>query len=227
MDIMDRNFLLPILALAIFTTIAYFRGKKKNEWISGWISKDLEAVLKPIDTNYINVGGTIGYNFTYSMKKPFKEAKGIFTFLPRQSALFMPISLLLTKHDKCYLQLFVDGKLAGEGHIISKSHFPRASRQILGIATLNKQEINHEGNNFILLWKEDEMKEKLEKFLTTFSYPELLLHFCCYEENKNFYLYVKPVWQKLRENLNTFFNNLSPFFLKGGNFDKYKDERED
>ena len=213
----EKAFIIPLIGAALFTSLVYYRGRKKNRWISGWISREAENVLKPEDTNYVNFGGIIGYNFVYKMPRPYREAKGTFTLLPRHSAFFLPISLLfLSRHDKYYLQLYADGKLAGEGHIIARSYFSKAQRIITGIDSLQREDIVCQDRKFVLLWKGKGMDERLKKLLFKVEHPELLFHFCCYSENKNFFLYVRPLRQKLEELLKSILPELKQFFLKGG-----------
>ena len=223
---MDGEYIIPLLALALFSTLGYFRGRKKNAWISGWISRESEAAFKPEDTNYVNFGGVIGYNFVYKLRKPFREAKGTFTLLPRHSIIYLPISLLLTRGDTYYLQLFADGKLAGEGHILAKSHVSKARNSIAGFADLQREETTWDGKSYVLLWDAKGMDEKLKKFLANLRHPELIRHFCCYGENKNFFLHVKPVREKLGELLKSMLPELKPFFMKGGFPDGPGNEKE-
>jgi hypothetical protein len=224
---MNQEFIVPILALGVIATLGYFRGRKKNAWISGWISRESEAVLKPADVNYVNFGGTIGYNFVYKLKGPFREAKGTFTLLPRQSVMYMPISLLVSRHDKYYLQLFAEGKLAGEGHILAKSYLSKGRRSITGFDDLHRQEYRWEDKTYFLLWDAKGMDEKLKKLLENLKHPELLRHFCCYASNKNFFLYLKPVYMKLEEFLKSLIPELKPFYIKGGSFDGPGNEKKD
>jgi hypothetical protein len=217
----NSSYIVPVIVLALLTTLVYYRGRKKNRWISAWISREAEEALKPLDTNYVNFGGVIGYNFVYKMKKPFREAKGTFTLLPRHSLFFIPISFLfLSRHDRYYLQLYVEGRLAGEGHIIARSYFSRAARMIIGIEELQKADADCGGKRYILLWKGRGMEESLRRLLSGLRYPQLLLHFCCYSENKNFFLYMKPVRRELGALLESYLPELKPFFIKGGNSDE-------
>lgn len=224
---MNNAYIVPLLLLALFTTLGYFYGRKKNRWISSWISREAEDVFKPDDTSYVNFGGSIGYNFVYKLRKPFREAKGTFTLLPRQSLLFLPISRMVTRHDKYFLQLFADGKLAGEGHIVAKSYFPKAARMITGVDGLSREEIRWDGKPYILLWDARGLDEKLKKFLSNLRNPELLRHFCCYGDNKNFFLYLKPVREKFGDLLKSFLPELKPFFIKGGFSDGPGNEGKD
>jgi hypothetical protein len=217
----DSSLIVPLLAIAILTTLTYYRGRKKNRWISAWISREAEGALKPADTNYVNFGGVIGYNFVYKMNKPFREAKGTFTLLPRHSLFFIPISFLfLTRHDRYYLHLYTDGRLAGEGHIVARSYFSRISQTITGIGELQKGDADCNGKRYVLLWKGKGVEENLRRLLSKLENPQMLLHFCCYAENKTFYLFVKPLRLKLGELLKSYVPELKPFFIKGGNSDE-------
>ena len=224
----ESAFIFPLIGVALFTSLVYYRGRKKNRWISGWISSEAEDSLKPEDTNYVNFGGIIGYNFVYKMRKPYREAKGTFTLLPRHSAFFLPISLLFfSRHDKYFLQLYADGKLAGEGHIVAKSYFAKASRIISGLDDLQREDIVCNGQRFILLYRGKGMDERLKKLLSTVKHPELLFHFCCYSENKNFFLYIRPLRQKLEELLKSVLPELKQFFLKGVSHNEPGNAEED
>jgi len=91
-----NNFLFfAIFALGVVATIQYFLGVKKNRWMGKNLSSQAEGILKPKDTDYVNIGGAICYNFAYKLKEPWKNAKGTFTLFPRHSLLYMPISLVV------------------------------------------------------------------------------------------------------------------------------------
>jgi hypothetical protein len=215
---MDQ-WIVPIIALALITTLGYFQGRKKNRWISGWIARETEDALNPLDTQYTNFGGTIGYNFVYRLGKPFREAKGTFTLLPRQSILYLPLSYLIAKHDRYYLNLFVQGKLLGEGHIVHNRYARKARKTILGIEGMESEEVWKNSQRYVLFWKERGMGERLRKFLDKLAHEELLIHFCCYGENKTFFFYLKPEKGKLVEFLRSALPELKPFFVKGAEND--------
>ena len=65
-----NNFLFfAIFALGVGATIQYFIGVKKNRWMGKSLSTQAEEILKPKDTDYVNIGGAIGYNFSYKLIK--------------------------------------------------------------------------------------------------------------------------------------------------------------
>ncbi len=187
------DYILLIIVLAAVSTAGYFRGRKKNRWIAGWISRETEDVLKPDHTSYTNIGGTIGYNFTFALTPPLKEAKGTFTLLPRQSILYLPVSLIITRHDRYYLHIYAAKKLMGEGHLIRKDYFRRMRTSIAGAEAMEKETLVQKGREYILLTKEVSVKGPLKKLLSTLDQPDHLMHFCCYPDTKVFFVYMKPV----------------------------------
>lgn len=187
---MNTLSIIAIAALGLGATIQYFFGMKKNRWIAKKWSAQTENAFTPKDTNYVNIGGTIGYNFVYKLREPWKEAKGAYTLFPRHSLLYMPVSLLIGGSDRFYMNIFTDRRLAGEGHIVSKAHLKKA--KIDGIEAMKQEEVVRDGKTFILCWKGEGLKEALARTLAAMPDPAMLGHFCCFGENKTFYLFLRP-----------------------------------
>lgn len=189
---MDTMLILPLIALAFLAAFGYFKGKKKNERIGRMIASTCEKVLNPTDKTYTNIGGTIGYHFVYKLKAPFTEAKGTFTLLPRHSLMYLPISLLIRGHDSCYINLFTQKKLSGEGHLIAARHFKRIERSITGREGLSTEETSKDGSTFVILYDNAKVRDDLMATLDSFSPTRGLIHFCIYSENKTIFLYTDP-----------------------------------
>ena len=208
----------PVLFLGIYSTIAYFRGRKKNRWIAGWISSETEEVLQPRDKEYINIGGTIGYNITYKMDPPYKEAEGLFTLLPRHSALYLPISMLFVRYDRYFLHLFCTKKLLGEGHIVSGDYYPKMRTNIEGEWRMKKETTTKHNQVFHLFWEANPMEERLKKLLEQLGPEEAanLKHFCCYKDNKNFFIFMRPRREMVKKILGAIYPRLESFMVKGG-----------
>ncbi len=206
------DYLVPIIVLALYATLGYFRGKKKNSWIAGWISRETEDALNPADTDYVNIGGCIGYNFTYSLKGSFKAASGTITMLPRQSALYFPVSLLTTKNDRLYLNIRAEGKLAGEGHVVAQKYITSARKLISGFESFNREKYVSKEDVFYLLWNTPGMETMLREFIDKTGADKNLRHFCCHAENKNFFFHVKPRREKLGVFLKSAVLNLGIFY---------------
>jgi hypothetical protein len=177
-----------LIALAFATTLGYLAGKEKNKAIGKMIGAAAEKVLAPEDTEYINIGGVLGHNFTYKLNAPFTEAKGTFTLLPRHSVLYIPLSLLISRHDRFYLHLFTEG----EGHIIAEKYYPKMRVDIAGVEKLKRDTATSGEKRFIILYDNPRLEKNLRTLLENIEGTEHLLHFCCYRGNSNFFIHVIP-----------------------------------
>jgi hypothetical protein len=207
---MNTYLLIAIGALGVGATVQYFLGVKKNKWLGKRIAAQVEDLLHPKESQYVNIGGAIGYNFTYKLREPWKDAKGTITFFPRHSLLYMPLSLVMGGSDRFFINVFTDKKLAGEGHIVEKGHLRRA--KIDGIQDMSREEIKAGGKTFILLWKHEAIKKALIKTLEKMPEKGSLAHFCCFADNKTFFLYLKPQMGEITENFQFFVDNCSEYF---------------
>lgn len=210
-------YILPLILLAICATAGYFWGRKKNRWIGAWIAQESEAALQPTETEYVNIGGCIGYHFTYGLTAPFREAKGTFTLLPRHSILYFPISLLIRKHDRLFLQLFTDARLPGEAHILREDYHRTDPGRITGVETMRQERAEMGGQAYMLLWRHPGQDARLRRLLRSLEgHGEGLRHFCCYPGNRNFYLYIVPVHGRLEPLLRAAAGELKSWLESGG-----------
>lgn len=205
-----------IILLALVSTLGYFRGRARNRWIGGWIAAGTEEILKPRDTNYTNIGGTIGYNFVYKLKNPFTEAKGTFTLLPRQSILYYPISRLIARYDRFYMNIFLQGKLLGEGHIVSSDYYRRMRVPIVGESRLKKDRITLGNREYLLFWDNPSLKETLRNYVLSQEERAGLKHFCCYKDNNTLFIYLTVRDREMfKKELSRFYSSIPDFMAKG------------
>ncbi len=207
---MDVPYLIPLLMLGIAGSAQYILGTRKNRWLGKQMSAQAEEVFKPKDTNYVNIGGVIGYNFVYKLRDPWKEAKGSFTFIPRHSLLYIPFTYLIGNRDRFFINLFTEKKLAGEGHVIEKGHLKRA--KIDGIERMEREEMSLGGKTFVLLWRGGNLLPALKRSLESMPDPSTLSHFCCFDDNKTFFLYLKPRKGAIEANLKKFLELCPEYF---------------
>ncbi len=205
-----------LIALAFATTLGYLVGKEKNKAIGKMIGDAAEKTLAPEDTEYINIGGVLGHNFTYKLNPPFTEAKGTFTLLPRHSVLYIPLSLLISRHDRFYLHLFTDSDLQGEGHIIAEKYYPKMRVDIAGEDKLKRDTLTAGGKNFIILYDNPRLEKSLRALLESLENTGHLLHFCCYRGNRNFFIHVIPKAETLEPLLSGIYRQLPEMMKKKG-----------
>ncbi|MBU0928580.1 MAG: hypothetical protein KKA67_12580 [Spirochaetes bacterium] len=210
---MNPYALVALILLAIAATAQYYVGTKKNRWISSTLSGGLEETLKPTNTNYVNIGGTIGYNFTYSLSGDWTRAKGTFTVNARHSLLYLPFSLLLGVRDRFFVNVFTKRKLRGEAHIVQASFLRKAN--IDGVEAMSRRAAVAGGREFVLLWKGADQSDELEQLLGALTDPARLRHFCSYPETKTFFVHMLPKDGRIAEDLGAVFKRL-PRFFDGG-----------
>jgi hypothetical protein len=189
---MNPLLLAGIIALAIAATGAYFFGRRKNKALAGILSKEAETALRAQSTEYVNIGGAIGYNFTYKLSEPWTEVKGTMTFMPRQSLLYLPFSSLIGVRDRFFMNLFTKRKLIGEGHILSAAYFKRNGGVIDNLAKLTREDSVIAGQRLVLLYDSPTMASRLKSLSQVLVGLDRLHHFCIFPGNKTIFLYMKP-----------------------------------
>ena len=209
---MNVAYLIPLLLLGAAGSLQYFLGTKKNRWLGHRMSQQSEKLLKPKDTEYINIGGAIGYHFKYKLRDPWSSAKGSYTFIPRLSLLYVPFTYMMGNRDRFVMNIFTDKKLIGEGHIIEKNHLKHA--KIDGEWSMSKEEVARGGKTFVLLWRQEAILSTLKRTFETFPEPESLTHFCCFDDNKTFFIYLKPFKGEIENNLKHFLSVCPEYFKR-------------
>lgn len=209
---MNSYTLFALIVLAVAATGSYFYGAKKNRWVVSKLSKDLEEALKPVTTNYVNIGGAIGYNFNFVLTPPFTSAKGTITLSPRHSLLYLPFSLLIGVRDRFFVNIFTKKRLRGEGHLVRKEYLNRA--QIEGADSMDRKEVSIGALRFIVLWKGADLSCDLEKLLESLPEPARLRHFCAYPETKTFFIHALPNQGRIGATLEAILVRLPVFLAK-------------
>ncbi len=179
-----------LVLLAIAATLGYFRGVKRNRAIAASIASGLEEALRPVSTEYVNVGGSIGHNFTFRLAGDWTKARGVFTLSPRHSLLYLPFSRLLGVRDRLFLNVFTSRPFRGEAHAVRASDERRA--EIVGAGQMERREVEVAGLRFVLLWRGADLSGALEELLRGMPDPARLRHFCAYPGTGTFFLRTEP-----------------------------------
>ena len=201
-----------LVILAIVATASYFWGTKKNRWLAARLTKDFEEILHPSVSNYVNIGGSIGYNFTYSLPPPYTSAKGTITLSPRHSLLYLPISLLIGVRDRYFVNVFVKKKILGEGHLVAASYLKKAN--IEGIDSMERRAMRINELEFVALWRGIDLSKELEDLLSALPDPARLRHFCAYPDTKTFFVHGTPGKDGLKANLEAVMQRVPAFVVK-------------
>jgi len=210
---MNPYFISALVVLALVSMISYFLGSKKNRWIVSSMSRQLEEVLKPRSSNYVNIGGVIGYNFTYALPAPYTNAKGTMTLSPGHSILYLPISKLLGVGDRLFVNVFTKKKIKGEAHLVDLKYLKKAN--IAGLDSMQSRELEAHGKKFVALWKRVDQSAALEATLASLEDVASLRHFCAYPETGTFFIHLRPKAGQISEIAQALFNKF-PDFIESG-----------
>ncbi|MFP4432397.1 MAG: hypothetical protein ACLFPV_14190 [Spirochaetaceae bacterium] len=174
--------LLVIVAIAAVLGIRWYRGGRENAAVLLSATRALERAFSPVDTQYTNIGGTVGYNFVYSLSAPFRRLEGTLTTLPRHAVLYLPISVwILKREDLLLFTVYYDALPPGIGHIAEAERFRRGSIPLDDRENLDVTWITRERRTFSILWYNAFVRKRLEGFLDQLSDSTLeCLHYVGY-----------------------------------------------
>lgn len=198
-----------LVLLALAATLGYFRGVRRNRAIAASIAGGLEEALCPVATEYVNVGGAIGHNFTFRLAGEWTEARGVFTLSPRHSLLYLPVSRLLGVRDRLFLNVFTARPFRGEGHVVRDSDERRAG--IEGRSEMERCEVEIAGLRFVLLWRGADLSGALEELLRGMPDPARLRHFCAYPGTGTFFLRTEPAPGSVTEDVSAALGRTAEF----------------
>ncbi len=198
-----------LVLLALAATLGYFRGVRQNRAIAASIAGGLEEALRPASTEYVNVGGAIGHNFTFRLTGEWTEARGVFTLSPRHSLLYLPVSRLLGVRDRLFLNVFTARPLRGEGHVVRASDLRRAA--IAELEMMNRRDLEVGGLAFVLLWRGADLSGALQELLRGMPDPARLRHFCAYPGTGTFFLRTEPAPGSVAEDVSAALSRAAAF----------------
>ncbi|RKX66811.1 hypothetical protein DRP44_03345 [candidate division TA06 bacterium] len=183
----NMSLFLIIVAVSFAVILAYFVGGRRNKKKIREIASELEELFDPVDKEYTNIGGFVGYHFNYEIENEFIEKiRGTITLLPRHSILFYPISLLTSKSDKLFITITLRKAITEEIHIIAKEL--RSSR--LHEITNSELEENLRGS-FIIYYKSKKGETFAKKCADIMEHAEIK-HLALFPPEKRVYAFIIP-----------------------------------
>lgn len=162
--------LLVIVAIAVVLGIGWYRGGKENTAVLLTATRALEGAFAPRDTEYTNIGGTVGYNFVFALGEPFRRLEGTLTTLPRHALLYLPISQwVLKREDLLLFTVYYDRLPPGTGHIVEAERLRRGSVPVQDRENLEVTSVTRGRRNFSVLWYNPVIRERLKRFIEGLS----------------------------------------------------------
>ncbi len=162
---------LVVVGLAAFTMLGWYRGGRRNVEIILSVCRTVEQVFEPVDKTYTNIGGVVGFNFTYELSSPFRRLEGTITTLPRHAVLYLPISRwLIGREDALVLTVYCERLQPGQGHIVERERYLNGSISIDDSESMFETVVQRESGPFVLLWYNPLIRERLDWMLAQFSH---------------------------------------------------------
>ena len=162
--------LLVIVAIAVVLGFGWYRGAKENTAVLLFATRALENAFSPRDTEYTNIGGTVGYNFVYTLADPFRRLEGTLTTLPRHALLYLPISeWILKREDLLLFTVYYDRLPPGIGHIAESGRLRRGNIPVQDQENLDATTVARGRTTLSVLCYNPVIRKRLEAFIDQLS----------------------------------------------------------
>lgn len=116
----DYKYFIGFITFTLLLIIGHYGGQRRNMKKIRETARSLEKILSPSQKTYTWLGGVVGFHADFKVEG-FKEVKAVLTLLPRQSFLFLPLSLLKGTKDKLQVLFFLNTQYDAESHILPLS----------------------------------------------------------------------------------------------------------
>ena len=191
------------VAATFLLAFGYFWGRRKNRAILVDTFEELMAVIRPQEQTFTNIGGTIGYHakFTFGKKSLYASIAATLLLLPRQSWLYLPISLLVRKSDRLFLIVSLKQYPPAEGHLIERRYADSWAPRITNAERLHKERIAWGRRDFYLYSQNDHTREVLIRLMERQTEPGVLRHVAIVPNEKRCFIFLIPKPKEVAKNL--------------------------
>ncbi|MBW2560968.1 MAG: hypothetical protein JRE40_08950 [Deltaproteobacteria bacterium] len=183
------------VAFSFLLTFGYFWGRRHNKEIFLSAFNDLMEVFHPDDQTFTNIGGAIGYHAKLFIRKKgafLSRVDATITMLPRHSWLYLPISKLIRKYDRLFIELYVKNKPEEECHLIETQYSRFAGARIAGAGRLNKETVTWGIYTFYLYYETMEIHTRLMDFINRNPDPGIIRHIAIVPDQKKCFIFMIP-----------------------------------
>lgn len=187
--------------------IGYFQGRRRNRAIVFGAFEELAEVLQPQDQTYTNIGGAIGYHADIVPHKGsvVSKAQVTLTLLPRQSWLYLPISLLLRRWDRLYLTLHMSKTPPSEGHLIDAGYHRFRAPAITNESRMKQETVEWGGRHFLLLYMKKNTRDHFARLMEALRDPAGIKHIAFVPHQKRCFVFMVPYRRTVKASLGPVF----------------------
>ncbi len=187
-----NNVVMIMLVLGAVVTLQFFKGRKINLMIMEHFAKKFEKLLRPKDQLYTWLGGYIGFRVNYEIDSDtLNKIEMTLTLLPRHSVLYMPVSLITSRHDKLYIVFRPKKKVRTDIQIIRRGYYifkPRIEEETY----LQKEIIQIEDRKFTVMYREKKEFDRFFKRIKEIFDMKRVIHIALVSRTNVLYVFIKP-----------------------------------
>lgn len=186
-----------LIALTIALTLGYTWGRRINRRVVVNALDPLLEVFKARDQQFTNIGGQTGFhaNIVPGNMRGVRRVDVTLTVLPRQSWLYMPLSLLVRKFDRFSMILFFNKRgraVSEEGHIIDTRFEKMMGNRIENAPSLSVREVDWAGRTFHLYSASEEIARRLQGLMERYGEPGPIRHVAILPAEERAYYFQIP-----------------------------------
>ncbi|MBN2397851.1 MAG: hypothetical protein JXI32_05675 [Deltaproteobacteria bacterium] len=205
------------VAFSFLLTLGYFWGRRQNREIFLSAFNNLMEVFRPDDQTFTNIGGAIGYHANLFIRKKgafLSRVDATITMLPRHSWLYLPVSKLIRKYDRLFIELYVKNKPEEECHIIEERYARFAGARIAGAERLNRETVAWGAHTFHLYYETIGMHTRLMDFIDRNPEPGTIRHIAIVPNQKKCFIFMIPRKGQVARDLSPVYRWLSSVVKK-------------
>jgi hypothetical protein len=189
-------------------------GSRMNIRLARQFAGILESVFQPVEKNYTNIGGVVGYHFRYDTGPLLGAVEGTMTFLPRQTILYLPFSLLAGRQDRLSIVMHLEASPPGQGHVVEAGQLKNGWFPIEDEENMSRTLIKQSGKDFIILWYNPLVRDRLSDALGKIPDASSLRHFAYNGIDHTFLVELQPNPESLSKTLQFFISFIPEFSSK-------------
>ncbi len=198
------NILFALLVAFSFAAVAAGAfGARKTRQLAKTVSQILEAVFTPLESRYTNIGGLVGYHFVFTVPSPLGEVTGTMTFLPRHTALYLPLSLFVGREDRLSILFRLESSPAGRGHIVDAMHFRHGWITVDDVENMSRTNLVRNGIEFTIFTYNSLVRDRLVALVEKFPEQAGLRHFAYNAADRTVLVEIRPNVDTLLDILNS------------------------
>lgn len=183
------------VAFSFLLTFGYFWGRRHNKEIFLSAFDDIMEVFRPDDQTFTNIGGAIGYHANLFIRKKgafLSRVDATITMLPRHSWLYFPISKLIRKYDRLFIELYLKNKPEEECHLIEIKYSRFAGAAITGAERLNRETVTWGAHTFYLYYESTKAHTRLMDLIDLNPDPGIIRHIAIVPGQKKCFIFMIP-----------------------------------